>query len=105
MARVILEAARTGRLPNNPANAVLSELEKAAAEDAWKAGRELLKPYAALIDEAARGKWPLVQLLSRVMHLHYTRQASPAELRDSLAAVIAEAELRGISEVRSSRGA
>jgi len=102
-ARRILEAARTVRLPDNPANAVLSSLEKKAAEDAWKAGRELLKPYVALMDQAASEKWPLVQLLARVMHSFYRREASPTELRDTLAAIIAEAELRGIQEVRKTR--
>ncbi|MDD5305025.1 MAG: DUF935 family protein [Elusimicrobia bacterium] len=100
-----LRASRRGvRTQAKDGKELVQSLEDKAAEDAWKAGRELLKPYVELLDRASAEEWPLPQLLSRILHLHYGKGASTAELRDILAAVIAEAELRGLTEVRRSRG-
>lgn len=104
--RVVALLGAGNRLPANPANEVLSDLEAQAAEAAWDAGRELLVPYADLLKRAAEESWPMPQLLSRILHRYYGRPgANRAHLTDLLAATIAEASLRGIEEVRKSRGA
>lgn len=100
--RVIL--AYEGRLPQNPANELLATLESKAAEEAYHAGEQLLGPYADLLKRAVDEKWPMPQLLSRVLHRFYGRPgATAADLRDLLAATIADATLNGIEEARTAR--
>lgn len=102
-----VEASRGGRRPRaaKAATRELDDLERQAARDAFDGGRELLRPYVSLIDEATKEGWPLPQLLSRILHRFYAQPgATSAELRDTLAAAIVEAGARGIDEVRRSRG-
>lgn len=102
-ARQVLEASRSAS--TRSAHAALSDVEKKAADEAWKAGRDLLAPYVELLDRAGAEGWPLPQLMARVLHTFYGQPgAGAATLRDTLAAVIADAELRGIGEIRKSRG-
>jgi phage gp29-like protein len=100
-----LRASRRGvRIQAKQGKELIADLEKKASADAWKAGRGLLAPYVMLLDQAASEGWPLPQLLSRILHRFYAQpEAGSATLRDTLAAVIAEAELRGIGEVRQNR--
>lgn len=100
--RIVL--AYTGKLPLNPANELLATLESKAAEEAFRAGEELLAPYADLLKRAVDEKWPMPQLLSRVLHRFYGKPgATSAQLRDVIAATIADAALHGIEEARSAR--